>query len=223
MSDKEKSEEGSESEIVKSIFISLVASAITLALLYFLRLNSVPNLVSKFGFAIFFSVLSVAVILPSINQVRSYKEFPCMSGMMVGMTIGMISGFLPGFYIGSTNGMFWGSVVGMAIGIYLGIINGKCCGIMGIMEGIMAGFMGGLMGAMTAVMVLNDNLKYLGIMVFLIGAIIMFGLNFMIHKESKQLERNSKQGQLYPIAISFVLTTIITWFIVYGPRSALFQ
>lgn len=216
-------EEKTEGEVVRAIFVSLVTSAITLVILYFLKLNSVSNLISRFGFSILFSVLSIAVLVPSIVQVRSYKEFPCMSGMMVGMTIGMISGFLPGFYVGSTNGMFWGSVIGMAAGIYLGVTNGKCCGIMGIMEGTMAGFMGGLMGAMTAVMTLNDNLRYIGIIIFLISAVIMFSLNYMIYKESKHLERNSEKSLFYAVAISFVLTTLITYFIVYGPRSALFR
>ena len=52
----------------------------------------------KYGFFIFFSVLSYALVLPAVRQVKAYKEMPCMSGMMVGMTLGMVSGFLLGFY-----------------------------------------------------------------------------------------------------------------------------
>ena len=220
---KSLNEEGIEGEIVKTIFVSLLTSTLTLGVLYFLSLKSIENFIPKYGFFIFLSALSFAVLVPAIRQVRAYKEFPCMSGMMIGMTIGMISGFLQAYYVGSTNGMFWGSALGMAIGIFFGISNGKCCGIMGVMEGIMAGFMGGLMGAMTAVMVLNDNLKYLGIIIFIICATIMFGLNYMIYKESSQLERKTKENQFYTIAITFILITLTTWFIIYGPRSALFQ
>ena len=209
-------------EIAKTIFISLLTSTITLAILYFIKLNKVENFIPKYGFFIFFSALSFAILAPAIKQVRSYKEFPCMSGMMIGMTIGMISGFLSAFYVGSTNGMFWGSVLGMAVGIYFGIVNGKCCGIMGIMEGIMAGFMGSLMGGMTAVMTLNDNLKYIAVIIFLVCSIIMLGLNYMIYKESEQLERKIKEGQIYTIITTFIFIVVVAWFIVYGPRSALF-
>src|SRR3989344_2428542 len=191
--------DGVEGELIKTIFISLITSFLVLAVVYFLKLRYIENFVPKYGFFLFLAVLSYALILPSVRQVRAYKEFPCMSGMMIGMTIGMISGFLPAFYVGSTNGMFWGSTMGMVTGIYFGISNGKCCGTMGIMEGIMAGFMGSLMGAMTAVMTLNDNLKYLGIIVFIVSAIVMLGLNYMIFRESAHLERKIKEGQFYTI------------------------
>jgi len=214
--------EGVEGELVKTIFVSFITSVATLGLLYFLKLKQVENFIPKYGFFVFFSILSFAVLIPAIKQVRAYKEFPCMSGMMIGMTIGMISGFLPAFYVGSTNGMFWGSTMGMVTGIYFGISNGKCCGTMGIMEGIMAGFMGSLMGAMTAVMTLNDNLKYLGIIVFIVSAIVMLGLNYMIFRESAHLERKIKEGQFYTITTTFIFTIVIVWLIVYGPRSTLF-
>ena len=146
-----------------------------------------------------------------------------MSGMMVGMTIGMISGFLPGFFIGATNGMFWGSVFGMILGISFGVWNGKCCGIMGVMEGLMAGFMGGLMGAMTAIMMFNDNLKLAGGIIFLVSAVILIGLNYMIYTESKQLERKNKEDSLFTIIMSILLSGVTIWFMVFGPRSVLFQ
>ena len=146
----------------------------------------------------------------------------CMSGMMVGMTTGMISGFLPGFFVASTNGMFIGSVFGMLVGITFGIWNGKCCGVMGFLEGVMAGFMGGLMGAMTAFMLINDNLKASAIIVLLISAIIIFGLNYMIYGEMKREERKRKDSYLFFIVLTFILTIITTWIIVYGPRSGAF-
>src|SRR3989344_5397138 len=171
---KEIGGNGGEGELIKTIFVSLATSFITLGVLYFLKLKYVEDFIPKFGFYLFFSVLSYALILPSVKQVRAYKEFPCMSGMMIGMTLGMIAGFLSGFFLSSTNGMFYGSVFGMAVGIFLGVLNGKCCGIMGVMEGMTAGFMGGLMGAMTSIMMLNDNLKAAGAIVFAFSAIILF-------------------------------------------------
>ncbi len=188
-----------EGELVKTILYSILASFGLLTVLYFTKLKYVENFLPKYGLFIFFSILSYAFILPSIRQVRAYKNFACMSGMMIGMTTGMIAGFLPGYFVGATNGMFWGSVFGMSIGIFTGVWNGKCCGIMGIMEGLMAGFMGGLMGAMTAVMMINDNLKIAGIILFAISAVIVFALSYMIYGETKGIEscRIAKEVHIY--------------------------
>src|SRR3989344_6158841 len=97
-----------EGELVKTILYSLLTSFIILVFYYFVGLNR-TNFLEKYGFYLFFSVLSYSLIILSIRQVRAYKYFGCMSGMMVGMTTGMIAGFLSGFFVGSTNGMFWGS------------------------------------------------------------------------------------------------------------------
>jgi len=211
-----------EGELIRTIFYSLFTSAILFAVLYYLKLRNIDNFTGRYGFFLLFSVLSYALIAGTIRQVRAYKEFPCMSGMMVGMTSGMVAGFLPGFYIASTNGMFIGSVFGMGIGIGLGIWLGKSSGVMGIMEGTMAGFMGGLMGAMTAIMLLNDNMRAMGVIVFLISATIMFGLNYMIFNETKREERHKKEDHLFTIILTFVLIAVTTWLMVFGPRSALF-
>ncbi|MDP3966414.1 MAG: hypothetical protein Q8Q04_02700 [archaeon] len=211
-----------EGELIKAIFYSLLVSFVLLSILYFFKLRDIPDFIPKYGFFIFFAILSYAIILSSIRQVRAYQNFACMSGMMVGMTTGMIAGFLPGFFVGSTNGMFWGSIVGMGIGISIGAWNGKCCGIMGVMEGLMAGFMGGIMGAMTAVMMLNDNLKVAGVILFLISAVIVFSLNFMVYKEMKEREREKKEDYTTILFLSIVLTSLTIWFMVFGPRSALF-
>lgn len=215
--------DGVEGELVKTAIYSLITSFVILGILYFIKLKNIQDFMPKYGFYIFFVVLSYALIMPAIRQVRAYKELSCMNGMMVGMTLGMISSFLLGFYVASTNGMFIGGFFGAAIGIILGAWNGKCCGIMGIMEGIMAGFMGGLMGAMTAFMLFNDNLKIAAVLVFIIGAIIMLGLNYMLFKESSQLERKRKEDQFLTIALTFILILISTWLIVFGPRSAIFN
>lgn len=210
-----------EGELIKTIFISLVTSAIFIAAVYFLAFNS-KEFISKYGYFLLLSSMSYAVLMPALKQVRVYKEFSCMSGMMIGMTIGMLSGFLPGFFVGGTNGMFYGSVFGMAIGIFFGAANGRCCGIMGVMEGMMAGFMGGLMGAMTSIMMFNDNLKIAGVVVFLISTAIVFGLNYMIFKETREHEVSSSEGNLTTMVISFILTALTFWIMVFGPRSSLF-
>lgn len=222
---KELNGSGAESELIKTVFISLATSFCLLLILYFLGLKDEADFISKYGFYIFLAILSYAAILPSIILIRAYKEFACMSGMMIGMTIGMISGFLPGFYLGATNGMFWGSVLGMSLGIYLGVANGRCCGIMGAIEGMMAGFMGGLMGAMTAIMMINDNLQAAAVIIFLIATTILFGLNYMIYKEAREagMERKHRDSMFYTIVWSSLLTIVTTWFMLYGPKSGLFQ
>jgi len=215
--------DGVEGEIFKTIFISLLTSFVFFGILYFLKFKYIENFIPKYGFYLFFAILSYAIILPSIRQVRAYKEFPCMSGMMIGMTIGMMAGFLSGFYVGATNGMFYGSIFGIFVGIFFGIWNGKCCGVMGVMEGMMAGFMGGLMGGMTAIMMFNDNLKAAGIILFILSSIILVGLNFMIYVETREIERKHKDSELFIMILSFILTSITAWIMVFGPRSVLFQ
>ena len=211
-----------EGEIIKTIFVSAFTSFFLFAILYFLSFQYSQDVISKYGFFIFFVVLSYAFILPSVRYVRAYREFLCMPGMMIGMTVGMISSFLPGFFIGATNGMFIGSAFGMALGLFFGIWNGKCCGVMGIMEGVMAGFMGGLMGAMTAVMALNDHLILTGIIIFLISAFILTGLNYMMYKETRESERKHRDDEFFVIFLTIVLTSVTLWLMILGPRSFLF-
>lgn len=220
---KELNNDKVEGELIKTIFVSLATSFILLGVLYFLRLRYITNFLPKYGFFLFFAVLSYSLILLSVRHIRAYKEFACMSGMMIGMTIGYISGFLPGFFIGATNGMFWGSVVGMSFGIWFGVWNGKCCGIMGVMEGMMAGFMGGLMGGMTAIMMINDSLRAAAVVIFIVSGVILIGLNYMIYKETREVERKHKDDEFFTVFWSIILTVITIWFMVFGPRSALFQ
>ncbi len=212
-----------ESELPKTIVVSLLSSFGILTIIYFMSLKNIANFFPKYGFFLFFSILTYALILPSVRHVRAYKEFQCMSGMMIGMTIGMIAGFLPGFFVGGTNGMFVGSVFGMSVGILFGAWNGKCCGVMGVMEGIMAGFMGGLMGAMTSLMVFNDHLKLTGIIVFIISSVILLGLNYMVYTETRGGERRHKDDEFFIIFWSIFLTIITVLIMVFGPRSVLFQ
>ncbi|MDP6845807.1 MAG: hypothetical protein QF460_02540 [Candidatus Nanoarchaeia archaeon] len=220
---KELKGKGVEGELIRTIFLSLITSFITLGLYYMYKLRYVDSFAPKYGFFLFFSILSYAILMPSIRQVRAYKGFTCMTGMMIGMTVGMMSGFLAGFYVGATNGMFWGSVFGMGVGISLGMWKGKCCGVMGLMEGLMAGFMGGLMGAMTAVMMYNDHLRASGIIVFLICGAILLGLSYMLYKETMNEERVHTEDHFVTIVLSFFLTIITIWMMVFGPKSVLLQ
>src|SRR3989338_4553265 len=197
-----------EGELIKTMFYSLLTSFIFLSVVYFLKLKTIQDFIPKYGFYLFFSALSFALITPAIRQVRAYKEFPCMSGMMIGMTTGMIASFLSGFYVASTNGMFIGGFFGVAIGITLGILNGKCCGVM---------------GAMTAFMLLNDHLKIAGVLVFAISAIIMIKLNYLIFTETKESERQKQEDHFFTIGLTAILMAITTWLIVYGPRGGIFQ
>lgn len=208
--------------LVKTIFVSLVTSFVVFLIAYFIRLKEVDSFLPKFGFFIFFAILSYAIIMPAFKKIRSYDGLACMPGMMIGMTMGMIAGFLPGFFVGATNGMFYGSVWGMIVGITFGVWSGKCCGLMGIMEGMMAGFMGGLMGAMTAVMMVNDNLRVAGIVVFLVSFFIVTGLNLLIYRETKEYANKFESDELFTVILSFILTTVTIWISVFGPRSALF-
>jgi hypothetical protein len=211
-----------EGEIVKTFFYSLVTSAVILGLLYFFKFRYMTGFSESYGLFLIISALSYAVIIPTIRQVAAYREMGCMAGMMVGMTIGMIAGFLPSFLIGGTNGMFIGSVWGMIVGIIMGVYNGKCCGVMGVMEGVMAGFMGGLMGAMTAVMMLNDHLKAMAVIVFLVSAGIIVGLNYMVFKEMRELHTTADKDQFFTIFLTIILMSITMWIMVFGPRSSLF-
>lgn len=211
-----------EGELIKTIIYSLLTSAVLLVSLYFLSFKNITDFIPKYGLNLFFVALSLALIMPAIKQMRAYKEFACMAGMMIGMTLGMISSFLIGFYVAATNGMFFGGFFGIAVGLVFGIWNGKCCGVMGIMEGMMAAFMGGLMGAMTAFMLINDHLKIAFVLVFLISTMITFGLNYMIYQETKELERQHKDSSYFIIILTFILMAIITWFIVSGPRGGIF-
>ncbi|MCA9487498.1 MAG: hypothetical protein KC516_00895 [Nanoarchaeota archaeon] len=212
-----------EGEIIKTMFYSLISSIGAFVILYFSILKDIENFLPKYGFYIFFAIVSYAVVLPSFRQVRAYRQFACMSGMMIGMTTGMIAGFLAGFLAGATNGMFYGSIFGMAVGIFLGVWNGKCCGIMGLMEGLMAGFMGGLMGAMTSVMLINEPLRAATIIIFVICATILFALNYMIYKEMKETPREIIEDYGMVAITSFLLTIITIWLMVFGPRSILFS
>lgn len=212
-----------EGELVKTIFYSLITSFVVIGFLYMFVFKEIADFIPKYGFYLFFSAISYSLLLPAVRQVRAYRQFACMSGMMIGMTLGMTAGFMSGYYMGATNGMFIGGMFGIAVGSILGIWMGSCCGIMGFMEGIMAGFMGGLMGAMTSVMLLNDHLKLATIIIAVVAGIISVSLNYMIFLETKENERQRKEDQFTTILVTFIIIIATAWIMVFGPRSALFN
>ncbi|MBS3091452.1 hypothetical protein J4217_03340 [Candidatus Pacearchaeota archaeon] len=218
---KELNGERVEGDLIKTIAYSLLTSIVVLGIAYYFKLKYIESFIPKYGFFLFFAVLSYALIVPAIRQIRAYNNMACMSGMMVGMTIGMISGFLSGFLLGATNGMFIGGIFGMFVGIILGIWVGSCCGVMGFMEGIMAGLMGGWMGAMTSIMLLNDHLKLATIVIFIVSAVILVALNYMIYLETKESERQRKEDHFMTIFISFILMLATILLMAFAPRGIL--
>jgi hypothetical protein len=210
-----------EGEIIKTILYSLLASFSVLIILYLVKFRFIDNFLEKYGIFFLLFIISLSFMLAIVRQIRAYKEFNCMSGMMIGMTIGMISGFLSGFFVGATNGMFFGSMIGIIVGISFGIWNGSYCGIMGILEGIMAGFMGGLMGSMSSVMMINDHLITASIAVTLVCLTILIGLSYMVYKETIERDRVHNENHLFTIIVSAILITSISLFMVFGPRGGL--
>ena len=73
-----------EGKLLQNIFLSLAFSFIALAVMYFLFLKNVNNLLPKYGIFILLSIISYALVLTLIKQIRVYKNFACMSGMMIG-------------------------------------------------------------------------------------------------------------------------------------------
>lgn len=214
------------SSFLKDSFILLIILGALELIAYYGFFKNIPDFAQKFGYFLIFLVISVAICAAAIRNIKPYeKQFGCMSGMMIGMTIGMISGFLVGLVVGSTNGMFIGSLTGMLIGMAAGAWCGSCCGIMGIMEGLMAGLMGGLMGCMTTLMMLNDNLRIIIPLLTIISFIILYGLDYMVAKEVKEseLKLTKPNSLLSAVIISFIITMLLTYLMVYGPKSALFR
>ena len=209
-----------EGELIQTFFYSVLFSAIVAIVISFIMKSA--NIFGNYGFYIILGIITYSLLALTLKQVRAYRQFNCMSGMMIGMTTGMIAGFLPAYYIGATNGMFAGGMFGMIVGILFGVWNGKCCGVMGVMEGVMAGFMGGWMGAMTSVMLLNDHLNIATIFISIVAWTIMIMLNYMIYFEMREADKQGKSGHMASIAFSAILTLITVLLMVFGPKSLLF-
>ena len=215
-----------EGNLLKISFLTFFILAILEVVAYYGFFRNLPNFWQTYGYYIIFLIISIILSAVAVWHVKAYgNTFTCMTGMMVGMTIGMISGFLIGLMVGATNGMFIGSLAGIFAGMTVGIWTGKCCGIMGVMEGMMAGLMGGLMGAMTSLMLFNDNLKIIIPILVIASSIILIALDFLIFRENTgtQIRKINKQSFLSFLSICFIVAMTLTWIMVYGPRSILFQ
>src|SRR3989344_8568927 len=210
--------------IIYAISILFILAALEI-LAYYAFFRNIQNFFNSYGYYLIFMVISITITGISLLHIKIYGDkFSCMSGMIIGMTSGMISGFLIGMLVAATNGMFIGSVAGIFIGMVTGLTAGKCCGVMGIMEGTMAGFMGGLMGAMTTLMMLNDHLRLIILLIVLISLSILIGLDYMIFKEMKDSKPVIPEYSfLLLTTTSFIITIIITFLMILGPKSALFQ
>jgi len=220
-----KQKDNVEGKIIRYAVAVLFILGALEVLTYYAFFKNIPDFFNSYGYYLIFLVISIVISSISLMHIKVYGDrFSCMSGMMIGMTSGMISGFLIGMLVAATNGMFIGSVAGIFIGMIVGIIAGKCCGVMGVMEGVMAGLMGGLMGAMTTLMMLNDHLRLIILLIVLISLSILIGLDYMIFKEMKDSKPVIPEYSfLLLTTTSFIITIIITFLMILGPKSALFQ
>lgn len=164
------------------------------------------------------SVISVI----SYRHMACYRRgLSCSNGMMVGMTLGMIGGFLVGAIVGATNGMFVGSVAGIGAGVVLGGNAGRFAGVMGALEGVMAALMSGLMGAMTAVMLFNDNLVAFMYILFGMGAFLLGGLSYMMHREAGAADETRTGGFAGFAAACLLMALAMALLMLFGPKAAI--
>ena len=59
--------------------------------------------------------------------------------------------------------------------------------------------------------------------IFVVSGAILIGLNYMIYKETREMEIQGDDGVFFTIFWSILLTSLTIWMAVFGPRSALFQ
>ncbi len=200
---------------------SALVAIIIIGALLVIATQLTTSLVKYYPLLPLFVVTSLVSIFSYVHMKLHGNSVSCMNGMMMGMTIGMISGFMVGALIGATNGMFMGSAIGLAVGVVLGFLIGKKCGIMGAMEGLMAGFMAGPMGAMTSVMLLNDNMVAFLYMAFGVGATILGGLSYMMHREAESIPNGVEPDTMTAIMVSVAMTVVLVAIAIVGPKSAL--
>lgn len=209
------------------IAAAVIVGALT-HIVYWAMLVDVPGLAARAGWVLPYLVASVVAVAGAVWHVKGAKrDLGEMAAMMVGMTFGMIAGFLAGYLVGATNGMFTGSVIGVLVGCALGWYVGDCCGMMARMEGLMAGLMSGVMGAMTAVMLLNDRIRWFTPFLVLVSFIILSGLTYLVHKEHREKQgvavvfNGDARFPVFLVACFLVIASVIG-VMVWGPTSALF-
>lgn len=193
------------------------------AIAYFQFFASTPDFLSKYGWWIFYTDISVISTGAAIWHLKSYRvKVTTMTGMMIGMTVGMQSGMMIGMVLGATNGMFIGSLVTMILAVGLGWYSGKYGGIMGVLQGMMSGMMGGIMGAMTGVMMLVDNILWFMPLFMLLNVLMMWALSYLLFEEA--IEENPKVERVYIDFATFAsyclaATLVLLLIILFGPRS----
>lgn len=164
--------------------------------------------------------IGIAMGVGSIAHIRSFGKQTCQTGMMAGMGIGMMLGFLAGALFGATSGMFVGSVLGIVVGMVIGAWAGTCCGNMGVLEGLMAGLMAGTMGAMLSVMMVFDHQLEFLVILWIVCAIILGGLSYMLFKENGPVSSELSVNPWPLVGIGVVLTILLQLIIFFGPKTA---
>ena len=93
-----------EGELIKTFFISLISSLAVLVLAWVVRLRFIEGFWSDYGLLTGYAVLTYALLVPAMRQIRAYGQFACMTGMMIGMTLGMM-GYMEGIMAGFMGGI----------------------------------------------------------------------------------------------------------------------
>jgi len=206
-----------ERNVLLASFLVLLASLSATLILYNFFIP--PNLKPLLPLMMLGSV-GIALSTASLVHVRAFGKQACNTGMMVGMGVGMVIGFFVGALLGASNGMFVGSLVGILVGMGLGAWAGYCCGNMGVLEGIMAGFMSGTMGSMISVMLYNDRqFEFLAI-IWIVGAVLLAGLSYMLFKENGPYAKNPSFSLWKLLVLSIIATVLLDAIILFGPKSA---
>tara|TARA_Y100000310_G_scaffold196122_1_gene196143 strand:- start:6404 stop:7327 length:924 start_codon:yes stop_codon:yes gene_type:complete len=214
-----------EINVVKyAVYLFLILTGVE-ALAYFGFLSSSTDFLANYGWWLFYLNISIASVAAGTWHFLTYNtKVTCMVGMMIGMTLGMQTGMMVGIVVGATNGFFVGSMVGMFLGVGIGAITGKCCGIMGVMEGMMAGLMGGTMGPMISIMMFADHLLWFMPFYMLVNVAILLGFSYMLYEEVVEGKNNLEKRKIeFSTLASFsvILTFIIAYIMIYGPKSVL--
>jgi hypothetical protein len=207
------------------VVVSFVLILFLDVIAYFLVLNHVPNLISKYAWWILYLDISVVTLAGALWYYASYKGYvSCMASMMIGMTLGMQTGMMLGAVFGAVNGYFIGGMIGMLLGTAIGFITGRNY-IMGAVQGMMSGLMGGTMGAMITVMMFTDHVLLFMPFYMVINVAILIGFVYMYHDEiikdnAEVVKKHISFGSF--IFWCIIATIILTAIMIYAPKSVWF-
>ena len=212
---------------IKYAAVTFLVMVLLECLAYAGFLRNIPGFLGRYAWWIFYLNISVATLGMSIHYMMTHKsKAPCMTGMMIGMTIGMQIGMMLGAVVGATNGYFSGAMVGMILGSIGGVLAGFISkSTMSWLQGLMSGIMGGTMGPMVTVMIFTDNITIFMPFYMLLNVILLFGFMKMYHEElvvdNKELVKK-EIGFVTYLSASIIVTFLLLFIMVYGPKSALF-